>query len=1204
MTQVTQLPSIFQTPGFANFSKEYQRSFPYTVGDDGSEKESPYTIGEILANDPVRLESLIQSEYLIQQAEQGNEEALSLRDNLDIDTANALQEYLGRYVYDIQEITPMEPLKTQPTPRLNPFMGRSVPTATDKETKKPTPLIPVVSDETDYSGITESLMSEEDRKELANFGLNPNRIFDKDNEDKWSRYILSIPEIPEMNFSTERIERGETVSVPDALLPNKDDPWRAKAAFFPIEMTPFEAEKLLENEFPNIKARYINPHDPGMGIAVSIPKEGATATVGPDGRVVPAEEEWVALRPQFGYEMLSEEVITAIAQEMTGIMMEGGIYKGLQKIFKRGLRESGEYLARQGSIPGKLGRGMLSAGAIGISAGMGRFLQLAYGKGAGINNIDAKRAFEDAGLATALAGSSAAVIGSTMGLLSSGWGALTGSNIPKELLAEIQSTIGRVKTAKKQPEFSNEELIKRTQQAAQVVGEGLSDFDRVTPQTSLQYEPTLGEETQSDFLKALEIELFAAVYPTDKGRQLYNAIYENNAEVTELFWKELQKDADLIPEGITFADFQDFFKAQREEYVSRARKAAELRKIEIERGAQLSHLLTDEDPLEMLTVDELGSTFRRGVEGGGIVYKRTSPEFLKVYDDQYIAARDEVGRQVDKLANIKYDEAGQSSELIQPTFQSIFGVGDASDQIIRDLGDVEASAEIKKLMPMRDGISAVRQLIGSLKDKEGNEIPLTDYNYGQLTGMYNSLNTLFISNPNRAVRTAVDKLRTAVETQMDDLLTVEARRRLQAKDIFSPTPEQLQKELTTLVGPLREAQQKLMAFSEGIERKWLKEFVAKDPIEMANTILSSSPKQVSDLLAQIYKSPDSIVRLGNLRQMVIENIRATMGDKPLKEQNIAWKEFLEEKEGQLKALFPESDFLKLTDFSKVQDEALQEINRITESMKELQEELGQSPVNFIKDFLLAGKSGRATGEVDMKLNDLREFIDQNPEVQPYVNALVKNFMRDNFEMMRLEEGNIFETGAFKQNEFISFIDEQMKPGAEGTQKLGLLFGKLMGKEEGMQYAKDLRMLGKILDRGVNRSPRGRLAQGLVGKQSIEDYLEESTYAIKFFIPPLTQTGRRITAFMLGFRQKARSDILEILADPSKIKPLMDNLDKQISRREFFKIIGALAAGRQVNIGSETEEDKYDRAIKSVRGEAKGILDVLERAFSQPVDVTL
>ena len=1191
MTQVTQLPSLFQTPDFANWSNTLKNSPPAEVGDDGQETaRSKHTIGEILANDPVRLEAFLQSEYILQQAEQGNQEAISLADDLDKQTANEIHNYLGRYVYDIREPTPMGPLKIQPTQRQIPLPGRTAPT-----------VIPVVSDVTDYSGFTESLMSEEDRKELEDFGVNADRIFDKDNEDKWSKYILSIPEI---NLSTEKIERGETISVPDALLPNKDDPWRAKAAFFPIEMTPFEAEMLLQNEFPNIKARYINPHDHGMGIAVSVPKEGATATVGPDGRVVPAEEEWVPLRPQFGYEMLSEEVFTAIAQEMTGIMMEGGMYRGLQKIFKRGLRESGEYLARQGSLKGKLGRGIMSAGAVGVSAGIGRFLQLAYGKGAGINNISPERAFEDAGLATALAGGSAAVIGSTMGLLSAGWGALTGSNIPKELLAQIQSKIARVKTGKKQPEFSNEELVERTRDAAKSVGQGLSEADRVTPQTDLEYRPTTGELTQDDFLKALEIELFSSVYPTDKGRQIYDAIYENNEEVAELFWRELQKDADLIPEGVTFADFQDFFKAQRAEYVERARKAAELRKIELEKGAKLEDLITDEDPLEMLTVDELGSTFRRGVEGGGIVYKRSSPEFLKVYDDQYIAARDEVSRQVDKLANIKYDKAGQSSELIQPTFQSIFGAGDASDQIIRDLGDVEASAEIKKLMPMRDGISAVKQLIGSLTDKEGKEIPLTDYTYGQLTGMYNSLNTLFISNPSRNVRTAVDGLRNAVEAQMDDLLTVEAKRRLSKRGISSPTPEQLQEELTILAGPLREAHKKLVDFSEGIERKWLKEFVEKDPIEMANTLLSSSPKQVEDLLAQVYKSPDSIVRLGNLRQMVIENIRATMGDMPLKEQNVAWKEFLEENEGQLKALFPESDFLKLTDFSKMQEEALQEINRITESMKELQEELGETPVNFIKDFLLAGKTERATGQVDMKLNDFSKFIEQNPEVQPYVNALVKNFMRDNFEQMRLQEGGIFEQGTFKQAEFIRFIDEQLKPGPDGTRKLGLLFGKLMGKETGMRYAKDLRMLGTILDRGVNRSPRGRLKQGLVGKQSIEDYLEESTYAIKFFVPPLTQTGRRISAFMLGFRQKARSDILEILADPSKIKPLIESLDRQVSRREFFKIIGGLAAGRQVDIGSETHEDEYDRAVKKVRGEAKGIIDVLGRAFSQPVDIPL
>ena len=114
MTQVTQLSPLFQTPDFANWSNTLKNSPPVKTGEKGEEiARSNYSIGEILANDPVRLESFLQSEYILQQAEQGNEDAISLQDNLDIDTANAMQEYLGRYVYDIREPTPIEPLEKQ-----------------------------------------------------------------------------------------------------------------------------------------------------------------------------------------------------------------------------------------------------------------------------------------------------------------------------------------------------------------------------------------------------------------------------------------------------------------------------------------------------------------------------------------------------------------------------------------------------------------------------------------------------------------------------------------------------------------------------------------------------------------------------------------------------------------------------------------------------------------------------------------------------------------------------------------------------------------------------------------------------------------------------------------------------------------------------------------------------------------------------------
>ena len=96
-----------------------------------------------------------------------------------------------------------------------------------------------------------------------------------------------------------------------------------------------------------------------------------------------------------------------------------------------------------------------------------------------------------------------------------------------------------------------------------------------------------------------------------------------------------------------------------------------------------------------------------------------------------------------------------------------------------------------------------------------------------------------------------------------------------------------------------------------IERKFIRDLVDKEPSEIADFVLSSSPKQITQLLDQIYNLPDSIVRMQNLRQLVVENMRKSLGNLPLAEQNKAYAKFIEKNEDQLQALFPEAQFLKL-----------------------------------------------------------------------------------------------------------------------------------------------------------------------------------------------------------------------------------------------------------------------------------------------------
>jgi hypothetical protein len=1126
------LDEYLQTPQFYAF-KEKLTAAP--VGGEGN-----FTIGEIFENDPVRLNSFLESEYLQQQAEQGDEQALALVDDDDIEIANAVNKYLLHYLpLDDVEQTRLSlntaPLETvaEPQPRRRLFPARMGATAPVQ--------LPVKEDATDYSGFTESILDEEERQKLVSFGIDPDVIYQGD-QSFYRKYMQG-------QFPSGSID--------------KNSPWRVKAFFFPINITPFEAEKLLEQESPNAEFRYINPRDKSMGLAI---RDEST-----NGRFVP-------LRPQFGLEAGTEGLITGLGQEMGALVTEAVGLKGLGKLIGEGVEQT--------TLSRKAGRGAGTVAIAGLSAGIGRFAQLAYGNAKGINDVSIERAFEDAGLAALLGGAGAAVVGTTMATLGQVWKTITGSNIPQPVIDRLRASIAKVKTKGTGEEFTSQELAERTRQAARAVGDSVA-----------KYRPTAGELTQDDFLKSLEIELFSQLSTTAKGRQAYEDVVNNNENAAFNFWQELTENAPEL-KGISYTDFREFLKKQQDDYAAQAAEAAKLKIRDIEEGAKLDEVLPEQPPEQMLTIDELGSTFTRDQESGSLIFKRNSPEFLAQSDEAYNAAKDSVAREIDALSGLKYDRKTDSATQIIPAFRAAFNAGEDKDAIMRTLGEVEASDVIKSMIPMRDGVSILKQLLGVRMETGpgGNKfLKQADLNFGQLAGMQNALNSLFMESSDRGVREVAMKLRDAVEAQIDDLITFQARKQLAAEGIEAPTAKVLGEKVQEIAGPLIEAQARLRQANQAIERRFIRELVDKEPSEIADFVLSSSPKQITQLLDQIYQLPDSIVRMQNLRQLVIENMRKSMGSLPLAEQNKAYAKFLEKNSDQLKALFPEAQFLKLTNFQEVQEQALKDTAEAAEELLELEKKLGKSPAEFISDFLLQGRSARLTGAAEMSRREFGELIKQNPKLRPYVIALTRDFFQKNFETTRTAGDTMF-SGGLDVNRFIDFIQSGVRSGQEGSSELGQIFGPLLGKEEGLEFAKNLRMLAQILDRGVRRSARSPMSQGPAANQTIDDFLQEISFTQRIFIPPLTQTGRQVTALMMGYRDQAKSDLLEVLADPTKLDALLKNRANEISRRDFYKFLGALAVAREVDIGSETSEDTYDRAIKALQGPVEGIADLFSRMF--------
>ena len=199
-------------------------------------------------------------------------------------------------------------------------------------------------------------------------------------------------------------------------------------------MTRREGKFFLKDISPNAEVRYIDPKDPTRGLAVR--DENTNGMFEP-------------LDPQFGTAYLSNEFINAIGQETGTILFDIVALKGLNRL-KAPIENT--------TIYQKLGRGSLNVGAAGLTAGLGRYAQLALGERLGFNNVTPERAIEDAFSSAAWAAIGTAAIGSTLSLLGTTWQTITGKTIPNDMLLKIARKIRDAEKTGTGEEFTTKEL--------------------------------------------------------------------------------------------------------------------------------------------------------------------------------------------------------------------------------------------------------------------------------------------------------------------------------------------------------------------------------------------------------------------------------------------------------------------------------------------------------------------------------------------------------------------------------------------------------------------------------------------------------------------------------------------------------------------------------------------------------------------------
>lgn len=989
----------------------------------------------------------------------------------------------------------------------------------------------------------------EDLQELESFGIyQGDQYYDAPNDfsDVMEKYAGAPPEEYLKGLVTGGI-------VGESGMASYDSPWRIKQAYYPIELTRKEAKSLVKNEDPDAEFRYINPGDPSRGLAIKSEK---------------TNNVYVPFKPEFGGTSIADALFTGISQEMTPILVET---LGLK------LTKDIKDLGFKGSIKGGAKDLGLATGA----AALGRYAQLLYGKLAGINpELDQYRALEDAGIASLYAAGGVFGANVLLGLTNGITQAITGEFLPPSIIARLKDAADRIKTPKRKPEFSEEELNTAVKEAGVEVGETLGDFQRTT-----------GEILQDDYFLQLEKELFGYLNDTSEGRAAFEALYENQDDSLRAFWRSLSQSEPDLPDNVTFESFKEYVEQSQEESLRLAKEASERATKDLEEEVSFGGAIAEEtlETTAELAAPILGKVGRREDS----LYPRDTPEITMAKSERYKELTDEYEGVLDKYGDVRYPKASVNNvRFIREPFRQLLEGKKDSGQILRSLEDAEAAQIAREIAPMTgEGVSTIVQLLGLkyVKDADGKDriAPKADWSLKDYAVAREVAHSLSVSHSNASVRESMSALVDGFDFQIKDLLREGAKQRIRDETpalskISGISNSKIDEwmlennwgdDITDAFTALREE-------GASIDTAWLRELTKKRPEEIAEYVFSSNPTNVENLMKELMKQPDSTTKIRAIRQLVLSEIDAKVGKGTAPEQAKNWKAFKDKHEMQLASIFDEDTFIKLANWEKAQTKAIQDMDKIAEDMLQLEKEYDGNVVNVIGRFIESGAATKRNGET-ANLNDFRDLMKKYPSLQPYARELFKKQLRSKFENQMLEQGRGMLDSGFLVKGMNALVSDPVEAGKGGTKDLGLMMSKLLGPEVGPRYAKSLRQFNVLLQQAADRGIQGPLRGSGGGEGRLENQLTKTQTLrtiMRALIAPLSALGRKLNLGAERIGMNSLDNLLSIIVDPSKIEALMNAQNAKLTTASWLKFMGALAMSRTVDIGSELNRTEREKVV--------------------------
>ena len=835
------------------------------------------------------------------------------------------------------------------------------------------------------------------------------------------------------------------------------------------------------------------------------------------------------------------------------------------------------------SIPAALGTILKTGFGSSTGAIIGDAARLTYGAMEDKNDLTIEEIAKEAGLTGAYAFGGTTLVNSFMKFFPAFYRAISGSQVPTDVLERFRTIF-----AKQEADALNPSIIYgKTPESVEEINEQIKLFAKKFNIEYKSYNPTLAGANPFDEDAADLQYLFLKSANDPELKDMYNAVRQGNQSVIRNMLRVLGQEFEngKIPLGKEVdAGVQEAAEQRIREYISTGETMINQLIKETDEGiptptTTLFDNITREDGSQILPK----TTIRA---------KQIKENYLKPFTDEFDALIDD------------------------PKYNSFFMGGGGTRNTIFDYNKVKNNAS-SLLFKRKESLKEIEETLGIAgKDKEllyrlagrkpdGTAFASKDvvkFTIKELFDVQKALNILASNSKlplsQKFARNLMDDIGTTIDKGFNDdvwlkLGNEKVKKKYTAADILNI--RRYQKENNYGLD-LTASYKNMSAAYQASRNEILGRLIETRPENLINIITNTSVKGAKnntalDEFLTVLKSTGND-DVNYIRKEFINHIRRNVinpDDTPL-QQNKALNTFLKQNSGTVKSLYGD-DYGPL--FSRTQ---LNKINRQLESLDSkvniLKNEFGvsvesNSPVyDIVNNVIRAAEDTRITGKLKQDIDLLLDVVGDDEILKNQINSVTKNiFLRD---FLQLKQGA---DGAFTVNPqaMNRILNEGFGP--EDLSKLNFddVFGPLLGKDS-EETIKIFRLINTMTQREMGGlGPSESLTAAILNQEAMKAF-PGSKFIQRMIIPPLTQTGRRVTAIDMLVNKRSQAFIGQMVKDPKFGKQVIAAYEGRLTMQAFASFLAAYGGVNGVYFKDMADElTYYDSETKKLKIKQKTVL---------------